>query len=63
MLALFQMPLVKVDSLQVGSSTFSASAALGTTLWTLDESCSIYVRTDVLNETQWNQLDQIQFGE
>lgn len=57
------MSLVKVESFHVGLSTFDASAALGTTLWTLDESCSIYVRTDVLNETQWSQLDQIQFGQ
>lgn len=61
--ALFPMSLVKVESFHVGLSTFDASAALGTTLWTLDESCSIYVRTDVLNETQWSQLDQIQFGQ
>jgi hypothetical protein len=31
-------------------------------LWTLDESCNIYTRTDLNENTQWEQLDQSQFG-
>jgi hypothetical protein len=33
----------------------------GTTLWSLDESCNIYVRNNVEETSPWEQLDQIQF--
>lgn len=31
-------------------------------LWVLDESCSIYTRSDLMGNTPWKQLDQSQFG-
>ena len=31
-------------------------------LWALDESCNIYTRNDLEENTQWEQLDQSQFG-
>ncbi|CAF3568334.1 unnamed protein product [Rotaria sordida] len=33
----------------------------GTILWSLDESCNIYVRANVETNTKWEQLDQSQF--
>ncbi len=35
---------------------------LDTVLWSLDESCSIYVRANVENDKQWEQVDRSQFG-
>ncbi|CAF1171707.1 unnamed protein product [Rotaria magnacalcarata] len=37
------------------------SCSQGTVLWTLDESCNIYVRANSENDTKWEQLDQSQF--
>jgi hypothetical protein len=31
-------------------------------LWALDESCNIYTRINLDEDTQWEQLDQSQFG-
>jgi hypothetical protein len=31
-------------------------------LWSLDESCNIYIRNNLDNNSQWEQLDQSQFG-
>lgn len=31
-------------------------------LWALDESCNIYIRSNLDENTQWEQLDQSQFG-
>ena len=31
-------------------------------LWTLDESCNIYTRNILDDNSQWEQLDQSQFG-
>ncbi|CAF3782621.1 unnamed protein product [Rotaria sp. Silwood1] len=37
------------------------NSSLGTILWSLDESCNIYIRTNVEINTKWEQLDQSQF--
>ncbi len=31
-------------------------------LWSLDESCNIYIRNNLDEQSQWEQLDQSQFG-
>ncbi|CAF2713616.1 unnamed protein product [Rotaria sp. Silwood2] len=37
------------------------NSSQGTILWSLDESCNIYVRANVETNTRWEQLDQSQF--
>jgi len=31
-------------------------------LWALDQSCGIYVRSDIEKDTIWEQADETQFG-
>ena len=38
------------------------TSSQGTVLWSLDESCAIYVRANVESNTQWEQVDRTQFG-
>ncbi len=43
-------------------ASFVPNIDTDTILWSLDESCNIYVRDGVKENSQWEQLDQSQFG-
>lgn len=50
----------KMNSLKLRIGIFFCY--LDAILWSLDESCQIYIRENIKETSQWEQLDQTQFG-
>lgn len=61
-LPLFPTRMVKVTFTFSDLTIIWTLIVVGTVLWALDESCNIYVRPDASDDSQWDQLDQVQFG-